>query len=83
MSRIFLLIIILFSLNKIAIAQYNKFSPNNLFHIDQMNSHNKDFALYFKGRENSILARGETKITLMTIQKIFIYMIIKLKLHLL
>jgi hypothetical protein len=60
-SRIFLLIIILFSLNKIAIAQDNKFSPDNLFHIDQMNSHNKDFALYFKGRENSILARGETE----------------------
>ena len=61
MSKIFLLIIILFSLNKIAIAQDNKFSPNNLFHIDQMNSHNKDFALYFKGREKSILARGETE----------------------
>ena len=61
MSRIFLLIIILFSLNKVAIAQENKFSPDNLFHIDQMNSHNKDFALYFKGRENSILARGETE----------------------
>ena len=61
MSKIFLLIIILFSLNKIAIAQDNKFSPDNLFHIDQMNSHNKDFALYFKGRENSILARGETE----------------------
>ena len=26
-----------------------------------MNSHNKDFALYFKGRENSILARGESE----------------------
>jgi hypothetical protein len=60
-SKIFLLIIVLFSLNKIAIAQDNKFSPDNLFHIDQMNSHNKDFALYFKGRENSILARGETE----------------------
>jgi hypothetical protein len=61
-SRIFLLIVILFSLNKIAIAQDNNFSPDNLFHIDQMNSHNKDFALYFKGRENSILARGENEI---------------------
>ena len=61
MSKIFLLIIILFSLNKIAIAQDNKFSPDNLFHIDQMNSHNKDFVLYFKGREKSILARGETE----------------------
>ena len=61
MCRIFLLIIFLLSLNKIAIAQDNEFSPDNLFHIDQMNSHNKDFALYFKGRENSILARGETE----------------------
>ena len=31
----------------------------DLFYIDQMNSHNKNFALYFKGREQSILARGE------------------------
>ena len=61
MSRIFLLIIFLFSLNKIAIAKDNEFSPNDLFHIDQMNSHNKHFALYFKGRENSILAKGESE----------------------
>ena len=61
MNRIFLLIIFLFSLNKIAIAKDNNFSPDNLFHIDQMNSHNKEFALYFKGRENSILARGENE----------------------
>jgi hypothetical protein len=38
----------------------NEFLPDDLFHIDQMNSHNKKFALYFKGREKSILARGET-----------------------
>ena len=61
MSRIFLLIIFIFFLNKHAIVKYNEFSPDNLFHIDQMSSHNKDFALYFKGRENSILARGETE----------------------
>ena len=61
MNRIFLLIIFLFSLNKIAIAKDDNFSPDNLFHIDQMNSHNKEFALYFKGRENSILARGENE----------------------
>ncbi|MDC0150543.1 hypothetical protein OAI89_00430 [Candidatus Pelagibacter sp.] len=61
MSRIFLLIFFLFFQNEIAIAKDNKFSPDNLFHIDQMNSHNKDFALYFKGRENSILARGENE----------------------
>ena len=61
MSKIFLLIIFFFSLSKIAIAKDNDFSPDKLFHIDQMNSHNKDFALYFKGRENSILARGEAE----------------------
>ena len=61
MNRIFLLVIFLFFLNKIAIATDNDFSPDNLFHIDRMNSHNKDFALYFNGRENTILARGETE----------------------
>ena len=61
MSKIFLIIIFLFFLNKITIANGDEFSPDNLFHIDKMNSHNKNFALYFKGRENSILARGETE----------------------
>tara|TARA_B100001057_G_scaffold151728_1_gene151708 strand:+ start:1898 stop:2461 length:564 start_codon:yes stop_codon:yes gene_type:complete len=61
MSRIFLLFALIFSLNKIAIAKDNEFLPNSLFHLDQMNSHNKNFALYFKGREKSILARGETE----------------------
>ena len=60
MIRIFLLIIFLFSLNKIAIAKENEFLADDLFHIDYMNSHNENFALYFKGREKSILARGET-----------------------
>ena len=59
MSKIFLLIIFIFSLNKIAVAKFNEFLVDNLFHIDQMNSHNQNFALYFKGREKSILARGE------------------------
>ena len=61
MSKIFLLIFFIISINKIAIAKDNDFSPDNLFHIDQMNSHNKDFALFFKGREKSILAKGETE----------------------
>ena len=60
MFRIILLIIFIFSLNKIAIAKEDEFLVDDLFHIDQMNSHNKNFALYFKGREKSILARGET-----------------------
>ena len=82
MSKIIFLMFLFFSLNKIAIANDNEFLADDLFHIDQMNSHNKDFALYFKGREKSILARGETEIILMIIQKIFIFMITKLKLHL-
>ena len=61
MSRIFILIILFFSLNKIVIAKDNGLTPDNLFHIDHMNSHNKNFSLYFKGRENSILERGETE----------------------
>ena len=60
MSKIIFLIVFLFSINNIAIAKDNKFLADDLFHIDQMNSHNKDFALYFKGREKSILAKGET-----------------------
>ena len=59
MSKIIFLIIFLFSLNKIALAKDDKFLANDLFHIDHMDSHNKEFALYFKGREKSILAIGE------------------------
>ena len=54
MSRIIFLIFLilsLFLLNKIAIAKDNEFLADDLFHIDQMNSHNKSFALYFKGRD--------------------------------
>jgi hypothetical protein len=60
-SKILLLIIFLLSLNKIANAKDNEFFADDLFHIDRMNSHNKNFALYFKGRDKSILARGETE----------------------
>ena len=34
-------------------------SAENLFHIGQMNSHDKKFSLYFKTREKAVLARGE------------------------
>ena len=34
-------------------------SAENLFHIGQMNSHDKNFTLYFKTREKAVLARGE------------------------
>ena len=52
------LIFCLFFIN-IAFSQDKFFQPDDLFHIDNMDSHNKEFSLYFKGRDKSILARGE------------------------
>ena len=59
MKKFFLLIIFSLFLKNFAIANDKVSVVDNLFHIDQMNSHNKNFSLYFKGREKSILARGE------------------------
>ena len=59
MKKIFLIIILFFiSINNV-FSMDDHFYPDDLFHIDHMDSHNKEFALYFKGREKSILARGE------------------------
>ena len=54
----FLLILIFIFITKVY-SQDKFFQPDDLFHIDYMDSHNKEFSLYFKGREKSILARGE------------------------
>ena len=59
MKKTLLVFIIFLSFKNLGLTQENKSLVDNLFHIDQMNSHNKNFALYFKGREKSILARGE------------------------
>ena len=59
MKKILLLIIILSSFKNFVFAQDNRSIIDDLFHIDQMNSHNQDFALYFKTREKAILAKGE------------------------
>ena len=59
MKRIILIIIILLSLKNSAMAENEISVVDNLFHIDQMNSHNENFALYFKVREKAILAKGE------------------------
>ena len=59
MKKTLLLIVILLSFKNFGLAQDNNYDVDKLFHIDQMNSHNKDFALYFKTREKAILARGE------------------------
>ena len=60
MKKTFLILIIFLSFKNIVLAEENKLLVNNLFYIDQMKSHNKNFALYFKGREKAILARGES-----------------------
>jgi len=58
-KKILLIFIILLFFKNFVFAQDNKSLVDNLFHIDQMNSHNKNFALYFKTRDKAILARGE------------------------
>ena len=58
--RKFLLILLSYLIfTNIVNSQEKFFQPDDLFYIDNMDSHNKEFSLYFKGREKSILARGE------------------------
>ena len=58
--RKFLLILLSYlTFTNIVNSQEKFFQPDDLFYIDNMDSHNKEFSLYFKGREKSILARGE------------------------
>ena len=60
MKKNILLVLILLFFKSLGFAQDNNSNVDSLFHIDQMNSHNKNFALYFKTREKAILARGES-----------------------
>ena len=59
MKIFYLITILLLTLKSFAFSKDNSFYPDDLFHIDHMDSHNKKFALYFKTRKKSILARGE------------------------
>ena len=59
MKKLYLFIFILLSFETFSSANENLSSVDNLFHIDQMNSHNENFALYFKTRDKAILAKGE------------------------
>ena len=59
MKKLLLISVILFLFKNSVFAQDNKLMVDNLFHIDQMNSHNESFALYFKTRKKAILAKGE------------------------
>ena len=60
MKKTFIIILSLFIFTK-SIAQINHKSYERLFNIGKMESHNKEFTLYFKPREKSILAKGEKK----------------------
>ena len=59
MKNFFLIFFLFLSFFQITSAKDNEFTADDLFHIDKMNSHNNDFALYFKSREKAVLARGE------------------------
>ena len=59
MKIFFLTTILLVTFKSFAFSKDTSFYPYDLFHIDHMDSHNKKFALYFKTRKKSILARGE------------------------
>ena len=54
-----LIIFLLLCVQQSSFAKDNEFKVDDLFYIDQMNSHNNDYALYFKTRGKAILARGE------------------------
>ena len=53
------IIIFLLLLFQVSNADNNLESLDNIFHIGRMDSHNKNFVLFFKTREKAILARGE------------------------
>ena len=61
MKKLSFLFIALFVFVTNAYSQDDFFQPDDLFHIDHMDSHNKEFSLYFKVREKSILAKGENE----------------------
>ena len=59
MKKLFIFIFFTFLISDYSFSKENLSSIENLFFIDQMNSHDENFALYFKPREKAILAKGE------------------------
>ena len=59
MKKLIIIPFYLIFISSSLIAENIESSASNLFHIGQMNSHNKNFALFFKTRDKAILARGE------------------------
>jgi len=52
-------IIFLLSFIQNSNSENNLANVDNIFHIGKMDSHNKNFVLFFKTREKTVLARGE------------------------
>ncbi len=59
MKKLLTYIFFTFLISGSSFSKENLSSIENLFFIDQMNSHDENFALYFKPREKAILAKGE------------------------
>ena len=59
MKKFIVALFTLIFISSSAIAENIESSADNLFHIGQMNSHDKHFALFFKTRDKAVLARGE------------------------
>ncbi len=59
MNKLIVKLFLLILITNTCWAENLKTSADDLFHIGQMNSHDKNFSLYFKTREKPILARGE------------------------
>jgi len=57
--RFIISLLIIISFSNFTYSDETNYNTDNLFHVGQMNSYDKNFSLYFKAREKSILARGE------------------------
>ena len=57
--KLVIIIIFLLSFVQNSNSENNLSSVDNIFHIGKMDSHNKNFVLFFKTREKAILAKGE------------------------
>ena len=55
-------------------AENNLTNIDDIFHIGKMDSHNKNFVLFFKTREKAILAKVRNLIILLIILKICTFM---------
>jgi len=59
MNKFFITFFLLIFFLSSSLAESQESSIDKLFHIGQMNSHDKKFSLYFKTRKNAVLAKGE------------------------